>query len=408
MAFHLRQAFRLVAAICLVACGVTATSVEPAVDPQESAPIEPLLIDPQPPAQANATVVAISPDGQLVAAGFGGAYAKKPEDRLGGIVIWDAATGERRHLIREIGDIVRLAFTRDGKWLCYARIFMAGDSVDLDVVTAINVANGEVKFVQDRSGQFAIAAAADRIVAGTYGAELFDATDFRLLRKMKPPPSGTRRQLTRCYALSPNGRWLLEDRGNLTLFDTESGDEVRTSANMQEPIPYCYAATFSPDGRTLATGGRDGLVRLYDVENLTEIGRLNCGGEINVYPLFSPDGRALAIGTQPAKSFRWTRNRNSPRGYDVETYQIGEECQLVFFDTQTRHQTARWRFPDGVFQTYNAHSSSTKTGRPDGAYPEYNPQRFAYSADGKQLLVGCSGVTLLDAASGRVVRRFEK
>ena len=51
---------------------------------------------------------------------------------------------------------------------------------------------------------------------------------------------------------------------------------------------------FSPDGKTLASGGNDNTLRLWDVETQTEIGALegHAGGPNSIW--FSPDGRTLA------------------------------------------------------------------------------------------------------------------
>ena len=54
------------------------------------------------------------------------------------------------------------------------------------------------------------------------------------------------------------------------------------------------SVSFSPDGKTLASGGQDNRVRLWDVETQTEIGTLegHTGGPDSLF--FSPDGKTLA------------------------------------------------------------------------------------------------------------------
>src|SRR5690606_37045600 len=85
------------------------------------------------------------------------------------------------------------------------------------------------------------------------------------------------------------------------------------------------ALAFSPDGRTLAAGSFDGLVRLWRVDGpgttSTALPALDSGDDGPVQSLtFSPDGRTLVAGTGTGTVRLWSI---SATGADLRTVVTG-------------------------------------------------------------------------------------
>ena len=101
-------------------------------------------------------------------------------------------------------------------------------------------------------------------------------------------------------SFSPDGRTLASGgSGGVLLWDVASrpspGDSTTyTSPAVLDERSGYHFVSFSPDGRTLASGTQqDGTVRLWDVANRTQTAVLEGHKNVNSVS-FSPDGRTLA------------------------------------------------------------------------------------------------------------------
>ena len=131
---------------------------------------------------------------------------------------------------------------------------------------------------------------------------LWNTQNYQLIRglKLQSDPSNQKHYRVNAIALSPDGHTLASVRGLsgygesiIEMWDIETGELLHTLKGHTREVA---AITFSPDGRTLATGGLSGdyLIRLWN----TQTGKLKityAGHPAGTRALeFSPDGKYIA------------------------------------------------------------------------------------------------------------------
>ncbi|MBK4732142.1 hypothetical protein JJD41_20035 [Oxynema sp. CENA135] len=96
-------------------------------------------------------------------------------------------------------------------------------------------------------------------------------------------------------ALSPNGQTIASGGSQqpIQLWDVQSGKLLRSLTEHEDSV---LTVAFSPDGKTLASGGSDCTIRLWKIDTGETIAQFKHLGSVKSLA-FSPDGRTLVSGS---------------------------------------------------------------------------------------------------------------
>jgi hypothetical protein len=194
--------------------------------------------------------------------------------------LWDVTTGkELQRFEGHRTPVMRIALAPDGKALASASIGVVGGDNTLRVW---DVATGKERWTWSIPPS--------RVLTFTF------SPDGRLLVTVgRPPPR---------LPADPNVV------GEVRLWDVATDKEIRRwEGHAQQAIAAAFSpvltASFSPDGRTLATGGGDHSVRLWEVATGKERRAFRGHEDAVLSVRFSPDGRRLASASYDGTVLVW-------------------------------------------------------------------------------------------------------
>ncbi len=230
---------------------------------------------------AGPVVVAFRPDGKALASGGRDATVR----------VWDAETWEERKALDGHHDAVTaVAFSPDGRSLASAGEDATVRTWDPDTGSPQGTLRGHAGTVT------AVTFALEGKSLASAGEDATIRTWDARCREPARALGGSAEKVVWSVAFSPDGRTLASG-GETRFWDAATGQPKSVQIGPGNGSQTILSVAFHPDGKTLALGSEDESIRVVKVAGGREVRLLERAHESGVRAVaFSPDGRVLASG----------------------------------------------------------------------------------------------------------------
>ena len=209
----------------------------------------------------------------------------------GTIHIWDLAEGNAQPVATFHADtkVNQIAFHPSGRWLAATR-----DDADLDIW---DIESGTSRRLADHQARVAtLACSGDGrwLASGDASGRLIirDASDFSIRADVQ----AAHLRVLRTLAFSPDSQTLATggDDGLIHLWDPATGTRAQTIAGHENSV---FSLAYRPDGRVIASGDTAGTIVLWDAASRRNLAQFKPHQTMIFCLAFSPDGTCLASGS---------------------------------------------------------------------------------------------------------------
>jgi WD40 repeat protein/serine/threonine protein kinase len=198
------------------------------------------------------------------------------------VKVWNAQTGQELLTIKRHTGVWSMAFSPDGKRLASGSNRSENGKPVGDGVKVWDTQTGqELLTIKEPGWVFRVAFSLDgkRLAsAGTLGTKLWDAQTGQELLSFKGNGPAV--------AMSPDGKRVASGGREVKVWDAQTGQQL---FSLRGHVGDIYSLAFSPDGKRLASGSEDKTVKIWDAQTGQEV--LTLKGHAGVPILaFSADG----------------------------------------------------------------------------------------------------------------------